>query len=301
MARFTNGWVRIEKRMIHEDIGQNPICAALWVWLLTAAVPNNIEQTKIRWRGGCKILKSGDVLFSLTKLSEQWEVSKSVIHRHLKYLQSTERLKYESSPDGCVVTICNWKKYQEDFKEDAGGHKTPEEHEENVTRTRREHEENVTRTIIDKVQLTINKEHNTEEYNTLPISEESDSKDQVNKKKQNDILSELWNTYCGKLPKVRGVNQSRMKKIRARLLEEPNEDYWIQVIQRIADSKFCNGQNEHSWVASFDFLIQPETHLKAIEGKYDNRELKSKRPMTFSEVRAQANQEQLEKILRGEL
>lgn len=84
-------------------------------------------------------------------------------------------------------------------------------------------------------------------------------------------LISVWNEHCGSLPKVRGTNNSRDKKINQRLKENPDQDYWISVVTRIAQSDFCNGKNDRSWVATFDWLLQPETNLKVSEGKYDNR------------------------------
>lgn len=83
-------------------------------------------------------------------------------------------------------------------------------------------------------------------------------------------LALLWNEHCGKLPKVKAVNATRLKKIKA-LWSEQNEEQWVQTIQRLAKSDFCTGKNQRSWVATFDFLLQPESWIKVNEGKYDNR------------------------------
>jgi len=87
---------------------------------------------------------------------------------------------------------------------------------------------------------------------------------------KNDLpeLANLWNTHCGSLAKVIGTNKSRNKKITERLNEAPLEE-WVTVIKKLAASSFCNGST--GWKADFDFLIQPETRLKALEGKYDDR------------------------------
>ncbi len=92
-------------------------------------------------------------------------------------------------------------------------------------------------------------------------------------KKELPELANLWNQHCGSLSKVIGTNKSRNKKISERLNEAPLES-WVPVIERIAASAFCNGSN--GWKADFDFLIQPETRLKVLEGKYDDRVPKNK-------------------------
>lgn len=85
-------------------------------------------------------------------------------------------------------------------------------------------------------------------------------------------LLELWNESCGGLPKAK-LSQKRKDHVKTRIAENPHKDYWEEVIKRIAKSDFCNNKSQSSkgWVADFDWLIKPDTHLKVIEGKYDNR------------------------------
>lgn len=85
-------------------------------------------------------------------------------------------------------------------------------------------------------------------------------------------LMQIWNEWKElKLPRVTGITPGspRYKNALSRWREKPNEQYWIQVVKRINDSRFCNGQNERGWVADFEFLVRPETHYKVLEGKYD--------------------------------
>ena len=84
-------------------------------------------------------------------------------------------------------------------------------------------------------------------------------------------LAEIWNENCGGLPRVKKTNASRNKKAQAKLREEPNEQYWIDIVKRMARSEFINGKNDRSWRATFDFILQSDAHLKVFEGKYDNK------------------------------
>lgn len=83
-------------------------------------------------------------------------------------------------------------------------------------------------------------------------------------------LLELWNTT--KSEKQKGALKlppDRFRKVKQRLKENPQRDFWIDVVGKIAASPFCNGENERGWLADFDFLIRPGTGIKALEGKYD--------------------------------
>jgi hypothetical protein len=82
-------------------------------------------------------------------------------------------------------------------------------------------------------------------------------------------LQTLWNSNCGLLPKVVKVSTGRRRAWGTRFRDNPDLTYWEAVIQRLAKSDFCNGAR--GWVADVDFLLRPDTHLKTIEGKYDNR------------------------------
>jgi hypothetical protein len=81
------------------------------------------------------------------------------------------------------------------------------------------------------------------------------------------LLAE-WNN--ADLPKWRELNASRRTKAKARLRERPLSE-WREVIERIARSSFCRGQNDRGWRASPDWLLQPDTAAKVLEGKYDDR------------------------------
>jgi uncharacterized protein YdaU (DUF1376 family) len=68
----------------------------------------------------------------------------------------------------------------------------------------------------------------------------------------------------------RELNPKRERNARARLNEQPDRGYWLDVIQRISESAFCQGQTDRGWRADFDFLVKPGAATSALEGKYDN-------------------------------
>lgn len=85
-------------------------------------------------------------------------------------------------------------------------------------------------------------------------------------------IFDLWNEHSQELPKANALSDKRKKAADSRWSEKPDLKYWQQVIQKIAASSFCNGGNDRGWKADFDFLVRPDTHLKAMEGKYDNKQ-----------------------------
>jgi hypothetical protein len=86
-----------------------------------------------------------------------------------------------------------------------------------------------------------------------------------------DALMSAWNHLTNApIPQCREVTKARRLHAKARLSER-NITEWHQVISRIQDSGFCRGENDRGWVASFDWLLKPDTAVKVLEGKYDDR------------------------------
>lgn len=87
-------------------------------------------------------------------------------------------------------------------------------------------------------------------------------------------LLEVWNENCGSLPKAKDLSEKRRRVALQRVTEKPDRQAWVDVVRSVASSDFCNGrvQNSSGWVATFDWLLQPDTFLKVVEGKYSNRE-----------------------------
>lgn len=104
--------------------------------------------------------------------------------------------------------------------------------------------------------------------------DEITSKNKRSKFVQNDLheMICLWNEHCKNLPTVLKSNQSRDKKINS-IWPELNRDEWIGVFKKINDSDFCQNKapNSNGWKATFDWILQKESYLKVMEGKYDNR------------------------------
>lgn len=86
-----------------------------------------------------------------------------------------------------------------------------------------------------------------------------------------DQLAQVWNDHCGRLPKVTGLSDERRRHCKARLSENGELNYWAGIVRILAESEFCNGNNDRGWRATFDFLLRPTTQFKAQEGTYSGR------------------------------
>lgn len=81
---------------------------------------------------------------------------------------------------------------------------------------------------------------------------------------------EAWNAMaerCG-LAAIRKLTPERSRKLNGRLRTTTIDD-WTEAIGAIERSSFLRGENERGWRADFDFLLQPKSFTKLIEGSYD--------------------------------
>lgn len=87
--------------------------------------------------------------------------------------------------------------------------------------------------------------------------------------KVEDVV-EAWNDLADArgLAKIARITENRRRQIKARIREYQPED-WSTALAAIYNSKFLCGENDRGWKADFDFLLQPKSFVKLIEGAYN--------------------------------
>ena len=84
-----------------------------------------------------------------------------------------------------------------------------------------------------------------------------------------DVI-DLFNNTCEMLPRVKKTTIKRTSSINARLNE-----YSIQELEKIfiscSKSDFLTGKNKNGWVATFDWVMNPNNIAKIFEGNYKNK------------------------------
>ena len=68
---------------------------------------------------------------------------------------------------------------------------------------------------------------------------------------------------------VRKMTGQRDRQLAARLKDSTLED-WQRAMDAMERSAFLRGENDRGWKADFDFLLQPKSFTKLIEGYYDH-------------------------------
>ena len=69
-------------------------------------------------------------------------------------------------------------------------------------------------------------------------------------------------------PAIRKMTGQRERQLAARL-RDSTLDEWLQAMAALERSAFCRGENDRGWRADFDFLLQPKSFTKLLEGAYD--------------------------------
>jgi hypothetical protein len=83
-------------------------------------------------------------------------------------------------------------------------------------------------------------------------------------------LVEGWNELaeaCG-LPRVAKLSAARKRQAAARLREFPMLADWQAVFRNLRNTPWLHGDNDRGWRADFDFILQPKSFVKLLEGSY---------------------------------
>lgn len=110
VARFTGGWVSIERRLLDSDIGTDAHLFCIWSTLIAWA---NIKESTAKFSGKPIRLKAGELVTSHDELATHWRFSHSVVKRCLNYLKMSQRIDLRSSNQGTHIRVLNYSKYQD--------------------------------------------------------------------------------------------------------------------------------------------------------------------------------------------
>jgi len=105
-----NGWVKLHRSMLNWEWFDNPKMAHFFTYCILKASHNDY-----RWRG--KKLDAGQFPMGLNTASAETGLSVRSIRTCINKLKSTNELTIETSPQGSIITLLNWNKYQTETNE----------------------------------------------------------------------------------------------------------------------------------------------------------------------------------------
>lgn len=106
------GWIKIGRKLLDWEWYDTPGMVELWIHLLLRA---NYEDRK--WRGG--IIKRGQLITSVSALSEERGYSVKQIRTMLTRLEDSGCIVKQGTNKYTIITICNYDTYQT-FEDDEG-------------------------------------------------------------------------------------------------------------------------------------------------------------------------------------
>lgn len=90
-------------------------------------------------------------------------------------------------------------------------------------------------------------------------------------------IFDLWNKYAvNGIPKAQSLTKTRQAKIKTRLEENPDIQYWQDVFSKLQKIPFYCGDNDRGWVVTFDYVMKNDTnYVKIAESSIDRQVKKS--------------------------
>lgn len=250
-----------------------------WLWLISMA---SYETRRAMNKGTIVILDPGDLMAAHSYLATKWKWTPDRVRWFLKRLETDAMItRYCAKQDTNrrtnqiqIITICNYARYQlvkeaehqakHQAKSQANTKPTPSEHQANT--------KNLTNKQINKETL------KEEEGDFAPPALAADAAPATPAKRDlaPDVDAhgafEAWNALarrCG-LPQARSLTAGRRQKLVARIREHGGMGAWAQALVNVERSAFLRGGNDRGWVATFDFLLQPSSFAKVVDGVYLN-------------------------------
>ena len=104
--------------LLHRKIWDNPVLVtgerfdhmSAWLWLITHA---NYTEKSVMIRGNLYKIQRGQVFTSVRKLADVWGWDKETVCRTLNLLEREEMIYKTRTPNGTLITIRNFLKYQD--------------------------------------------------------------------------------------------------------------------------------------------------------------------------------------------
>ena len=229
--------------------GDDPVMVYFWIRILLMANWKDKE-----WHD--KVIMRGSFATTVAALSRQLNLSVKQVRTCLDRLRAGGEVTTDTANNYTLVTICKYDDYQ-----------LPTANEGQM-------KGNCDGKCGDKQKATT-KEDNKE------IKKEKKEGDTVVSPKKTavdfSLVKKMWNdAMTRKVPKIQGLSEARKEKVKVRVEEmggwEEAREVLRDCFRKVNDSDFCNGINDHQWVATFDWLFSNDKNwMKVSEGNYDNK------------------------------
>jgi len=116
-GELVDGWIKLHRKMLDNPV----VCKdsdhlAVWVYLLLNATH---DEYPALFKGQKVMLKPGQLLTGRKSISSKLNIDESKIQRILKSLKNEQQIEQQASNRNRLITIVNWKEYQNTEQQNA--------------------------------------------------------------------------------------------------------------------------------------------------------------------------------------
>ena len=105
-----NGWIKLHKSITEHWLWDDPVVLKAWIDLLISV---NYTDKKILFNGKLIVVKAGQILTSIRKLSERWGCTRRKANRIVQLFTEDNMVELKTNRNGTLLTIVNYGKYQD--------------------------------------------------------------------------------------------------------------------------------------------------------------------------------------------
>lgn len=276
LARTFDGYETIGNIVLFVKRGQVPFSNRLlskrWQWSRQKVVDFLKAMTEA---GFLRIVKRGKI--SVIDINEYEK------YKNTDFSQTKGQKKPQKKPQthvcvsNCVTESC--KKKDVDCEGQSGPQKKPQTKKQTAFPYNK---------VLKNNKVLINNEEyiNMNNKNKKELSSEEDNKKKEKTEASDTVVSvrpclscaasfnklkDFWNDRMRdkKIPCINSITPRRMSNILARQSEYGTQAVY-DVIDRAAESRFLNGDNNRGFIASFDWIYRPNNFPKVLEGNFAN-------------------------------
>lgn len=105
-----NGWIKLHKSITEHWLWDDPVILRAWLDLLMSV---NYTDKKVLFNGKLIIVKAGQIITSIRKLSERWGCTRRKASRIIQLFTQDNMVELKTDRNGTLLTVVNYGKYQD--------------------------------------------------------------------------------------------------------------------------------------------------------------------------------------------
>jgi hypothetical protein len=301
IAERASNWFAVSREIFEHAIvgihGRPYTDLEAWLSLLSMA---EYDERRVMNKGTVIVLDPGQLMAAHGFLAKRWMWTTDKVRWFLQRLANEAMItRYcakqhnnQRTNQIQVLTICNYGKYQ---LVEADQHQAPHQSEPqaNTKPAPSQHQANTKNLTLKQ---TNNSEVKKEEVSQAdacaptgaPLLLEDLSSREVDALDAFQAYNQLAQRIG--LPMARSLTPQRRKAIIARMREHGGREAWSTALANIERSAFLRGRNDRNWVASLDFMLQPASFTKLVDGVYGNGAHAETKESTYERTLRLANE-----------